>query len=443
MRLKTLNQAACTLCLLTIFTSSALALETPLPQPLSIQEAIQLALLNNPDNSIAQQRISQAKATAAMMTSYGYPLINLSGEYGQTNNPMYSFGNILNQGEFNNTIDFNDPGRTDNLQLKAEITYRIYNGGQTVAGKNSSKANVEASKSELQRVHQQLSFEVVRSFHGVIQAKKMVAVRKQALESISAAYDVGNARYEAGDLLLQDVLNLEVQKSRAREDLIVSTHNFELSKQALLNLLGKKEGNLILDESQATQQLPPDKPNYLNRNEFTTLQKFKEAALAELEKARGINRPKVDTFASYQFDNGWELDGNGDSWMAGVRVNYNLYDGNNGASRISIARFKVQEIEAQIRKTELALSLELRQAQLSFQQTKERLAVTEKMVEVSKEATRLARIRFKEGVILSSDLIDFETRLSDALARHLSASAQYQVAIANLRRASGLDQFSL
>ncbi len=438
-----LQLARCTLSVFITLGSPVLVFTKPLPQPLSIQQAVQLALQNNPDNSIAQYRISQAKATAAMMNSYDYPLINLSGEYGQTNNPMYSFGNILNQGEFDETIDFNDPGRTDNLQLKAEITYRIYNGGQTRAGKIGAEAKVDASKSDIQRVHQHLSFEVVKSYHGVIQAKKMVDVRKQALTSISAAYDVGKARYDAGDLLLQDVLNLEVQQSRAKEDLIVSSHNLELSKQTLLNLLGKKEGQLTLDENGTTDQLPPDNPNYLKRNELTTLLNLKNAALADLEKARGINRPKIDTFASYQFDNGWELDGNGDSWMAGLRVNYNLYDGKNTESRISIARIKVQEIEARIQKTELALSLELQQALLSYQQMKERLGVTQKMVGVSQEAARLARIRFKEGVILSSDLIDFETRLSDAQARHLSASAHYQIAIANLRRATGLDQFSL
>lgn len=92
---------------------------------------------------------------------------------------------------------------------------------------------------------------------------------------------------------------------------------------------------------------------------------------------------------------------------------------------------------------ELNLSLELQQAKLNYQQAKERLTVTQKMVGVAEEATRLARVRFKEGVILSSDLIDYETRLSDARARHLSADASYQVAIANLRRVSGLDQFSL
>ena len=63
------------------------------------------------------------------------------------------------------------------------------------------------------------------------------------------------------------------------------------------------------------------------------------------------------------------------------------------------------------------------------------------MVGVATEVIRLGRARFTEGVILASDLIDFEMRLSDAQARQLAAKAGYQVAIANLRRATGLEQF--
>lgn len=427
-----------------VSTSNILAAETmPLPKSLTVQDAVAFALQENPDNAIAKHRIAQAQASATMVNASDYPLINLSAEYAQTNNPMYSFGNILNQGAFDDTIDFNNPGRTDNLQLKAAINYRLYNGGQDSAAKESAQANVDTMKSHLVGVHQQLSFEVVKTFHAAVQSGKMVNVRKQALDSFSAALSVGKARYDAGDLLKQDLLNLELQQSTASEDLILSRHNLELTKRSLLNLLGLKEGTLVLNESDSSTQVAPENLTYENRSELTTLKRMKDAAIANLDKAHGYKRPKVDTFASYQFDNGWELDGNGDSWMAGVRVNYNLYDGNQGSSKIAVARIQLQELESRITKTELALSLDIQQGELNYQQAKERLSVTEKMVSVAEEATRIARVRFKEGVILSSDLIDYETRLSDAKARYLNADATYQVAIANLRRASGLDQFSM
>lgn len=423
--------------------NSPAADKTTLPKPLTVQEAVTLALQDNPDNAIAEHRIAQARASAALVDSSNYPLVNLSAEYGQTNNPIYSFGNILNQGEFDDSIDFNDPGRTDNLQFKAAITYRIYNGGQDSAGKLSAKANIDAMKSDQLRVHQQLSFEVVKTYHAVVQAKKMVSVRQQALDSFSAALLVGKARYDAGDLLKQELLNLELQQATASEDLILSRHNLEITKRSLLNLLGQKDGNFALNESDSKDQPAPRKTTYLNRSELVTLERLKDAAAADVEKAHGFKRPKIDTFAGYQFENGWELDGNGDSWLAGIRVNYDLYDGNKGNAQIAMARTRLQELEARIKKMTLALSLDIQRAELNYQQAKERLTVTEKMVGVAKEATRLARIRFKEGVILSSDLIDYETRLSDAQARHLNADAGYQVAIANLRRAAGLDQFSI
>jgi outer membrane protein TolC len=63
------------------------------------------------------------------------------------------------------------------------------------------------------------------------------------------------------------------------------------------------------------------------------------------------------------------------------------------------------------------------------------------MVEVAEESAKLSRIRFQEGVILASELIDAEARLTDALAGRTTARAENRIAIANLRRATGSNQF--
>jgi outer membrane protein len=354
---------------------------------------------------------------------------------------MYSFGNILNQGGFDNSIDFNDPGRTDNLRLKALIQYRFYNGGKDRAEQESAEAGINVSKTDLLGVHQLLGFEVVKTFQAIIQAEKMVTVREEALASITAAFEVGKARYDAGGLLRQDMLNLELQQSRASENLIQSRHTLELTKRSFLNLLGLREGEVTVNPESGSGQLAPAAIDYQNRHELKRLEGLELAAIAELKKAEGNNMPTIDGFASYQVDHGWELDENGDSWVAGVVMNYNLYDGKKSSSQITMSRLIIQEIQALRQKTELALNLEVQKAQLDYEQSQERLSVTEKMVGLAEEVARLSRARFKEGVILASDLIDFEMRVTDAQARHLAARAGYQVAIANLRRAAGLEQF--
>ncbi len=414
-----------------------------IPRVWTAQQAVAFAIAGNPDSTVARKRMEQAMAAATMANASDYPLINISTEYNQTNNPMYSFGNILNQGAFDNSIDFNDPGRTDNLQLKAQINYRLYNGGRDRADQAAAQAYIHLTQTDITAVHQQLGFEVVKTFQAIAQAGEMVTVRQEALASISAALHVGQARYDAGDLLKQDLLNLELQQSRADEDLIRSRHSLELTKRIFLNLLGLREGEVHLDPDGGPQQILPESVDYRNHHAIKQLDAMEQGAIAELKKAQGGQLPSIDAFASYQVDNGLVLEETGNSWMAGVKMNYTLFDGRKSSSEIVKARLKLQEIQSLREKTELALNLDMQRARLDYEDAQKRLRVTEKMVGVATEAARLSRARFTEGVILASDLIDFEMRLSDAQARHLTAKAGYQVAIANLRRAAGLEQFSI
>jgi outer membrane protein len=443
MKSKTIITFICFL-FISIATASAQQLtetKQQVPQIWTPMNAVAFAISNNPDSFIAIKRIEEAQATAAMAKAADYPLVNLSAEYGQTNTPMYSFGNILNQGAFDNTTDFNDPGRTDNLNLKAEIAYRLYNGGRDKAEIEAAEAGTEMSRSDLIAVHQRLGFEVIKTFQAIIQAEEMVKVRQAALDAITASLSVGKARYDAGDLLREDLLNLELQQSRASEDLIQSQHNLELTKRSFLNLLGLNNGEVILSNKTDTPQQVPEKIDFRNRQELKRLRALEQVSLARLRKTEGGKLPTVDAFASYQVDGGLVLEESGDSWMAGVKMNYNLFDGKRTSSAVAKAQSRLLVIQGIIKKTELALHLEIQQAELDYQQAKKRLSVTEKMVSVAEEGTRLRRARFMEGVILASDLIDFEMRLSDAQARQLTARARYQVAIANLRRVAGLPQY--
>lgn len=406
------------------------------------KEAVLFALQNSPDSRIAAQRIAAATAVLEQADSTFYPRINLSATYGQTNNPMYSFGNILNQGSFTNDIDFNNPGRTDNLNMKVELLYRLYNGGRNQAGLEAAEYSQSSVEMNRKTTQHRLGFEVVRAFQSIIQAQDQVHARQAELEAIEASLAVSVARYEAGDLLKADMLNFEVQQSRASENLIASRHKLELSQKILLNLLGLEQGSAQIDREINIEQDIPDKEHYRARPELAGLTANLTAAAATLTQTEGIKYPTLDGFASYQYDQGYVVDGSGDSWIAGVKVNYNLYDGKQTSAAIAQKRAEHEELKEQLAKLELAINLEIQEAELNYRQAVERRGVTEKMVRAASESAQLSRDRFKEGVILSSDLIDVEMRLTDALVRQSAANANYRIAIANLRRAAGLQQFA-
>lgn len=443
------HQSGRTLTILTFLLSAIPGYASPPTPPLSLEipgewnlpQAVDYALRNNPETHIALERLAASQAMAEAAFSYNLPSVTLGSEYSQTDTPMHSFGNILNQGAFNNSIDFNNPGRTDNLALQAMLEYRLYDGGKIQAGIDQAEAAQRAAQSQLAAVHQQLAYEVVRSFYTIRQAEEMVEVRKAAVAAIEASLAVGKARFEEGDLLKEDLLNLELQRAREIENSIRSRHDFELACKVFWNLLGLHSGDKgTLPEGDHKQNLPKGS-DHSARKELQVIQEQIAAAEASLTAARSAEKPVIDTYARYQYEYGTVLGESGDSWQAGLRLNYSLYNGNRTDAEISASQARLAEMQALKAKLDLALDLELQQAKINYQQSLERLSLTAKMVEVAEESAQLSRIRFQEGVILASDLIDMEMRLTDAQARRASAKAENRIAIANLRRATGSGQF--
>jgi len=413
-----------------------------LPQRWTVRDAVRFALHHSPDARIMQHRIAAANAMLMTAQSAFYPRLSLNGGYSRTNTPMYSFGNILNQGQFSPHIDFNNPGTSDDLKLEGVIQYRLYNGGRDQAGVKEAKAQTEATRFASTTLTNQLGFEVIKSFYSIIQAEDNVKARSSSVKALEAAVSSAQARYEAGDLLKADLLNLEVQKTIAAENLIKARHGLKLTRQGFLTLLGLQQGEVHLDTTELSCQTTPAAIDYANRPELAMLDAQIRAALEQLNQARAGKNPTADLFGSYQLEQGFEFDeGSGDSWIAGVKVNYTLFDGKQTAAQISLATANLAKLKEQRRKMELTFNYELNQARLALQLAREQVKVTQKMVEQAMESARLSRERFTEGALLSTDLIAVENRLTEARVRDLMATAGQRIAAADLRRTAGMPQF--
>ncbi|NNK57391.1 MAG: TolC family protein [Desulfofustis sp.] len=412
------------------------------PEVWTSREAVIFGLKNSPNSRIAFQRIAAAQAAQAEADALlKHPRLDLSGFYGQTNNPLLSFGNILNQGAFSDDIDFNSPGQTDNLNLKAELSYRFYNGGRDQALVDSAESGYLASQAGLKEVQHQLGYEILKAFYYIVQAQDQHEARRAELAAIASSLEVAKARFEAGDLLKTEVLNFEVQKARTSENLIIAEHQKDLAEKSFLNLLGLEKGNVVISSEDESLLNAPEVNNRRERPELARLSAALQGAEAELRRTRGNNLPTLDGFASYQYDYGWINDGSGDSWAAGVKVNYNLWDGRRDNAEMVRKEAEYQALVEELQKLKLAINLDIEEAVLNYQQAVKRRSVTDKMVEVAQESAQLSRERFKEGVILSSDVLDTEVRLTDTLVRHSAARANHRIATANLRRALGHQQY--
>ncbi len=428
------------------FVAIALALLSPTlfaaaSAPWTLASAVAEAKSASPDAAIARERVNAARAMLAQASATDWPQLSLKAGYAQTDNPMQAFGMILGQRAFNSGIDFNNPGRVDNLNVTLALGYNLYSGGRDRARKSAARGMAEAAEIERTAALEQLAAEVARAYFRIRQARENVDAMEAAAAAMEASDRVAGLRFEAGQLIRSEALNLKVQLARIRERLLEARHQSALAARQFLFLLGREEaGPVVLasDDAAASAFAAPDAPSIGSRVELQAMRRRIAAAEKNLLAARRSRMPAVNAFASYQHDQGWQRNGDGRSWMAGVQAELPLFDGPLTSGRISQAQAELAQARAGLRRLELALGLELEQARLAHQLAREQLDVTSTLVAQADEAARINRERFEKGSVLSSELIDVETRLTEARMRRAVASASERIAAAELRRAAGL-----
>lgn len=422
-------------------------LTTAADTPWNVVRAVETALENSPEARIALHRLAAARALVEQARSQLWPHVSLSGGYTQTNSPMLAFGSILNQRAFDFGLDFNHPGTIDNLNATAAVSLQVYSGGRVEAGVRAARAGVAAAEHEARAVRHELIAGTVAAYLNVLKAREAVAAVEAGVRAYEAAVAQGRARREAGQLLQADLLSLEVQLAQTRENLITARHSEALAERAFLYILGMEADSgpieLTADDPALASLAVPESMDFSRRPELLRLRENERAAAELLRVARAGRHPGVNLVGSVQHDRGWDTDADGTSWMAGVAVQLDVFDGGATTGRIREAEARLAEAVAMRRKVELGLGLEVERARLRLAEAQERLAVSATAVMQAEESAALSRARFAEGALLTADLIGVEGRLIEARMRRAVAEADERIALVELRRAVGLEPFEL
>ena len=408
----------------------------------SLDRAVATALAENPDARLARQRIAAAEAMIDQARSAWMPMVMLQGRYTQTNSPMMAFGSILNQRAFNFGLDFNRPGWIDNLNATGTVAYNLYSGGRATAGRQAAEAGTRAAQEDLRAAQHQLATAVIKAWLGILKAREAVVAVEAGVRAYEAAVSAATARSEAGQMLRADLLSLEVQLAQTRESLASIRHGAALAERAFLFVLGQNATGERVELDPSDPSLArltlPDGSDFSARPELAGLRERESAAEAMVRVARGARQANVNAFASYQYDHGWKMARGDDSWMAGVSVDLNVFDGGQTKGKIRQATAELAQVKEMMRKATLGIGLEVEQARLAVADARERLAVSGRSVEQATESAALSRARFEKGALLTADLIGVESRLIEARMRRTVAEADERLALAELRRALGL-----
>ncbi len=259
----------CLFCLL-LFGSAAAA--EP-PKTLSLDQAVAIALKNNPQVKQASNQVLLKKVEVKRNKLAFYPSLSLSAttrrQYNKT--PNFLTGEYLNQ-------DAQYAGLTLSVQRE------LFNGFYDKARLQQSKIQLDAAGQNHARSQEALIFETLQRYLRVLTAGEAVRAEQENLEAQQLQLERIEAFHKAGSRPIADLYQQKAEISRSQYRLLEAQRNVTLFKLQLFQTLGL-EPNSHYSVTDPALKNRINTPNNLDSNQITAdaLARRKDLKALELE----------------------------------------------------------------------------------------------------------------------------------------------------------------
>ncbi|HEX4946686.1 MAG TPA: TolC family protein [Blastocatellia bacterium] len=413
---------------------------------LTLPLAVEIALKTNPlvkatatGRDIADARLLEARASR-------WPVVQVSQNVTNGNNPVYVFGSLLEQANFKaSNFDLNalnNPSPLTNFRTSLNVRTPLFDQRQSrtrISQAELQQQQVDTNSSQMQ---QQIRFEVLRSYYAVLlaQAKKEVAL--EAIKMAEADVKRSRDRVEAGVAVTSDLLSAEVQLAEFRQQQIQAEGEIITATAALNTALGlpintpqQISGALLEKQFDLAEQ------EALIRTALQSRPEYARAGLTLREReqqtfgARGEMLPRVEAFTSVGVSARSFLTGSTD-YVVGASVSFNLFD---AGRKARISQAQAAETIATLEQQHLAnqIRLEVVRARQQFITARERLAVMQRVISQATEALRIVQDRYHEGLTTITEVLRAETALTQARTNVLAARYDHYIGYATVLLATG------
>ena len=425
----------------------AIAAATVSAQDLTLDGAVETALVNNPEVTAAHARAEAAATRFEGGKKHRMPKIGLSESFVYTNNPAEVFALTLNQGRFDMEGFFlSDPNNPDPLSTfitRVDLELPIYTGGKLSARIGQAESMATAEDRSHAHTREKVAFETITAYVNVAKAREQVALLEKARSTTAEHVRIAEQYAVQGFILDADVLRAKVYLSEMDEYLTQANNGAMLAQAALNFQMG---ANQAIPRTLAP--LPMTAAVVGNLEDWTTaaLEERQDLAAARLKLEAGRLEekatrpgyfPTIAVLGHYDLYDDTIFGANGHSGSIMAVAKIDLWGGGSDTAARAAARHETAAFEADINRFEEGVRLEVQQAWQNLATASIRHTTAMSSLAAAGESLRVRESRFKQGLDKMIDLLDAETALREAELRELVA--RYDIALDNhrLRYVSG------
>lgn len=440
---------------------------------LTVQEAIALALQNNPQRAAARAGLAAAQARISQAKSQGGPQIGLNG--GATYDKQFGSAGFPGGGgnAGGGTFDFTNQGVNETLGINAAVP--IYTGGRVKASTRAAQALARVQAQQTLQVEQDLVYNAAVGYLAVLRAQELHEVEKSNLAVSAERLRVARVRFDAGAAARLDVLRAESTLADAQVRRITAANSVALAKASLNTVMGRApetplrvislyvaaapdtpaspnagspntagtaapadSSNFALPVQKVSPQALRDLANK-NRPILVGAQEQVNAAEANIDVAKAARKPSLSASLSGILRNPVTFLGRFATSL-GLGLAQTLFDSGRSKSQIIEAQALAEQSRRSLDTQRQQVAFQLEQQILAVDAAQQRLESTNASITTAREALRAAQIGYQAGARTSVEVSDAQSALLAAQTEAINA--RFELANARAQLASSIGMLS-
>jgi outer membrane protein TolC len=404
-------------------------------QKLSLQEAVNLAVEQNPEILARTLEIEKSKQQRIISRSLFLPTVSLSAQANHyfRLNPFFGFGEVDPDGK----IPYGRFGGEDQLGAFISAAQPLYNP-QASPSLRHARLKEEESRLALHEVKTETQALVKQTYLQILVLNERISLQHESIKRNRRALQDAKSLFLQGKGLRVDTLRAYTAVKNLEPELLKLTSAVETSKLQMKALLGVDS----LQDIQLTDSLTLPDPHMIpseeevyslaknNNPTYRTIALQKEVDDQQIKIASSARLPVVNVVAQYQLQSQTNnLDyGNAyypSSSFVGLQLAVPLFTGLSN--------------QAKVRQTRISKDQNILRSNYAYEQLKSnvhdvvsrtheslaRLQTTVDVRETAQLSYNIIQYRYKRGVASRLELTDAELELSTAQANYLEAVYDY------------------
>ncbi len=400
----------------------------------TLAEAVDGAISNNPTLMAERSTRGQADETLKQAQAQMGPQVNLSGNYGTTEQEIGR--------KFTTPVGtFPLDGRSEKATLGIEARQSLWSGGSLTAQRDQARAGVDASQARYINAEQELVLSVVTAFMDVRRAEKEVEIRETNVASLKEQVKAAKDRFDVGEVTRTDVSQAEAQAAASESEQASAKARLERARAVYEQIVGRPPVQLA--EPPAAPALPGTLEEAIsvaakaNPNLLAALAQEK-AGEKGVDVARGALSPKFDLVGSAGMVETYQDQSFRDTSVGlSAEFRFPLFNGGLLESKTRSAQLDADRARYQRMAVERQVTQQTTTAWHQVIAAREQIAASTSRVAAAQIALEGATQELAVGTRITLDVLDQERELLEARLGQVDAERQYYIAAHQLLAAMG------